>query len=475
VPGFRKGKVPATLVRRQFGEEINRELIERIVPRYWRQAAAEKSIDPLGPPRVADVHYHEGEAMTFTAEVEVRPEFELRNYKDFALPTIELEPSKEEVDAALAGLRRSQAEWRATERAAATGDRAQLELVETTEGGTAADAEPRTATIEIGSPRTWEELNLAATGLSVGQSARFTRREGEGEQATERSFELRLVGLEEPHLPALDDEFARKIGKHQSFEALSLDVTERLRSARREEVDAERQRLLLDQINKWNQGHQAERADDSRLAARLAQYELAYRMQTAAPELMDVSPESQATRDLYGLDHEPTAKFGRMCLLARRMVERGVRYVQLYNNDWDGHGECAKNHEANARRIDQPIAALIADLKQRGLLDETLLVWTGEFGRTPVMQGSKGRDHNPYGFTTWLCGGGIRGGKTIGATDEFGFKAVEDKVHVNDLHAALLSLLGLDHEKLTYLFEGREHRLTDVGGHNNLAEKLSRA
>ena len=239
--------------------------------------------------------------------------------------------------------------------------------------------------------------------------------------------------------------------------------------------DATSQRTLLDQINQWNQRHLAERADDYRLSAQLANYELAFRMQTAAPELIDISKESTSTRKMYGVEKEPTAKFGRMCLLARRMVERGVRFVQLYNSDWDGHGECGKNHWENAQKIDQPIAALLGDLKQRGLLETTLVIWAGEFGRTPVMQGNKGRDHNPYGFTVWLAGGGIRGGKVIGATDEFGFRAVEDKVHVHDLHATMLGLLGLEHEKLTYLFEGREQRLTDVGGDNNLVGRLVHA
>ncbi len=239
--------------------------------------------------------------------------------------------------------------------------------------------------------------------------------------------------------------------------------------------DAKSQRVLLDQINQWNQHHSMERPDDSRLSAQLANYELAFRMQTAAPELIDIGKETQSTREMYGLDKEPTAKFGRMCLLARRMVERGVRFVQLYNSDWDGHGECGKNHLENAEKIDQPIAGLLGDLKQRGMLGSTLVVWAGEFGRTPVMQGNKGRDHNPYGFTVWLAGGGIKGGKAIGATDEFGFRAVEDKVHVHDLHATILTLLGLDHEKLTYLFEGRNWRLTDVGGENNLAPRLTRA
>jgi hypothetical protein len=235
------------------------------------------------------------------------------------------------------------------------------------------------------------------------------------------------------------------------------------------------QREILDTVNKWNSHYQAERLDDSRLSAQLANYELAFRMQTAAPELIDISKESEATKEMYGVDKEPTAKYGRMCLLARRMVERGVRFVQLYNNDWDGHGECAKNHEENSKHIDKPIAALLRDLKQRGLLESTLVVWSGEFGRTPVMQGSNGRDHNPYGFATWMAGGGIKGGKAIGQTDEFGFRAVEDKIHVHDLHATMLGLLGIDHEKLTYLFEGRNRRLTDIGGTKNLTQRLLEA
>jgi hypothetical protein len=232
------------------------------------------------------------------------------------------------------------------------------------------------------------------------------------------------------------------------------------------------QRTMIDQIGRWNERHRAERSDDTNLAARIANYELAFRMQAAAPELIDLAQETQSTRDAYGVDRGPTQRFGRMCLLARRMVERGVRFVELYANDWDGHGDCAGNHRGNAERTDQPIAALMADLKQRGLLDSTLVLWTGEFGRTPVMQGNNGRDHNPYGFCAWLAGGGVRGGKTVGATDELGFRAIEDKVHVHDLHATLLTLLGLDHEKLTYLFEGRRRRLTDVGGQNNLAARL---
>jgi hypothetical protein len=232
------------------------------------------------------------------------------------------------------------------------------------------------------------------------------------------------------------------------------------------------QRRLLDRVRRWNLRHADDRPADGRLEARIANYELAFRMQTAAPDLIDLKSESRATREMYGTEGGPTARFGRMCLLARRMVERGVRFVKLMNNDWDGHGECAKNHAANAAAVDRPIAALLTDLKRVGLLDSTLVVWCGEFGRTPVMQGNLGRDHSPYGFSVWLAGGGVRGGKAIGATDDLGFRAVEDKVHVNDLHATMLALLGLDHEKLTYLFEGRNRRLTDVGGHHAFTARL---
>ncbi|MCA9095725.1 MAG: DUF1501 domain-containing protein, partial [Planctomycetaceae bacterium] len=238
-------------------------------------------------------------------------------------------------------------------------------------------------------------------------------------------------------------------------------------------LDANQQRQLLDQVGSWNRRHAEARPADSRLEARIANYELAFRMQTAAPDLMDLKSETEETQTLYGINGGPTAKFGKMCLLARRMIERGVRFVQLINNDWDGHGECAKNHSSNAAATDQPIAALISDLKQRGLLESTLIVWCGEFGRTPVMQGNQGRDHSPYGFSTWLAGGGIRGGKAIGATDELGFRAVEQRMHVHDLHATMLTLLGLDHEKLTYLFEGRNRRLTDIGGQNDFSAEIT--
>ena len=237
-------------------------------------------------------------------------------------------------------------------------------------------------------------------------------------------------------------------------------------------VTASQQRLMIDQINAWNARHRETREGDSRLDARINNYELAYRMQTAAPELIDLAGETEATQAMYGIGAGTSDRFGKMCLLARRMVESDVRCVLLCHNDWDGHGNCAKNHTNNALRTDQPIAGLLEDLRQRGLLESTLVVWTGEFGRTPVMQGDKGRDHSPYGFTSWMAGGGIQGGKVIGATDDFAFRAVEDKVHVHDLHATIMSLMGLDHKTLTYLFEGRERRLTDVGGENDLAERL---
>jgi len=237
-------------------------------------------------------------------------------------------------------------------------------------------------------------------------------------------------------------------------------------------LDVRQQRMLLDQINRWNGHHRDTSPGDSRLDARIANYELAFRMQSAAPELIDLSTETEATRKLYGVDGGTSRTFGTMCLLARRMVERGVRYIHLVSSGWDAHNACPSNHVEGGRKVDRPIAGLLSDLHQRGLLDSTLIVWGGEFGRTPIMQATQGRDHHPYGFSMWMAGGGIRGGKTIGATDDFGFHAVEDRVHVNDLHATMLSLLGLDHKKLTYLFEGRERRLTDVGGDHDLSQRL---
>jgi hypothetical protein len=237
-------------------------------------------------------------------------------------------------------------------------------------------------------------------------------------------------------------------------------------------VEAADQRVILDGVNEWNREYAEARADDTRLSARIANYELAFRMQMAAPELIDISKEPEHIRKSYGLDAPATAKFGRMCLLARRMVERGVRFVQLISTDWDGHAECDRNHLDNSRKIDAPIAALLGDLKQRGLLSSTLVVSSGEFGRTPIMQGVRGRDHHPYAFSVWMAGGGIRGGKAIGSTDELGFRPAESPFHVHDLHATMLALLGLDHKRLTYFFQGRNQRLTDVGGDHDFSSLL---
>ncbi|MBL8292663.1 MAG: DUF1501 domain-containing protein [Bryobacterales bacterium] len=234
-----------------------------------------------------------------------------------------------------------------------------------------------------------------------------------------------------------------------------------------------------DQLNLLAKLHQLRRPagpENSELNARIASYELAFRMQTAAPEAVDLSKESEATRKLYGIDDERTEKFGKKCLIARRLIERGVRFVQLYSggghgdDNWDAHGNVDKNHEHHCGSTDKPIAGLLDDLKGRGLLDETLIVWAGEFGRTPTSQSRTGRDHSPRGFTTWMAGGGVKGGQVIGATDDFGYAAVEGKVHVHDLHATILHLMGMNHLQLTYFHAGRNMRLTDV--HGNVIERL---
>ncbi len=249
---------------------------------------------------------------------------------------------------------------------------------------------------------------------------------------------------------------------------------------RPEAITPESQREVLD-LSQWlNRRHGGETpAASAELESRIAAYELAFRMQSAAPEAVDYQAESPATRAFYGIDNEVTRNFGVRCLIARRLVERGVRFVQIISGsgdskDWDHHDNAHEGTLRQARKVDQPIAALLHDLKARGLLDQTLIVWSGEFGRTPTSQGSGGRDHNPNGFTMWMAGGGIQGGKTIGATDEIGLRAVEDKVHIHDAHATILSLLGLDHRKLTFLFQGRQQRLTDVHGENDLAPRLTR-
>jgi len=225
-------------------------------------------------------------------------------------------------------------------------------------------------------------------------------------------------------------------------------------------------RAILDFAQRLNRDHAALRPGDDRLSARIAAAELAFRMQSAAPEAIDIARETAATHRLYGLDRDETRPFGTQCLIARRLVERGVRFVQLYhgggNVGWDTHGNNDGQHRINALQTDQPIAGLLADLAARGLLDSTLVLWGGEFGRTPTSEGSDGRDHNPYGFSVWMAGGGVRGGMAHGATDDFGFKAVDEKVPIRDLHATILHLLGLGHEELTYLFQGLEQKLTGV-------------
>ncbi len=232
-------------------------------------------------------------------------------------------------------------------------------------------------------------------------------------------------------------------------------------------VSDTQQRRTLDFINQANREHLAERDADSELAARIAAYELAFRMQAHAPEVVDVAQETEATKRLYGLDRKETAEFGLRCLLARRMVERGVRFVQLYcgdTNGWDAHSDVEGNHSKLCLQSDKPIAGLLKDLKSRGLLDSTLVIWAGEFGRTPMTEGTDGRDHNPHGFCAWLAGGGVKGGQVIGATDEIGLRAAEDKAHVHDLHATILHLLGFNHKRLTFRHNGRNERLTDNDG-----------
>jgi hypothetical protein len=232
------------------------------------------------------------------------------------------------------------------------------------------------------------------------------------------------------------------------------------------------QRAQLDLLARLNRRELATHPGESDLSARIESFELAYRMQMAAPEALDVTKETPATQQLYGLDNPKCGHFARQCIIARRMVERGVRFVQIYSGgeenqrSWDGHIDIAGNHSGFAAETDQPIAALLADLDARGLLDSTLVIWGGEFGRLPLAQKSAkpGRDHNPHAFTTWLAGGGVKGGVTHGATDEIGFKAEQSPVSVNDLHATILHLMGIDHKRLTYRYNGRDFRLTDVAG-----------
>lgn len=237
-------------------------------------------------------------------------------------------------------------------------------------------------------------------------------------------------------------------------------------------ISQEEQRARLDLLDKLNQLDLARNPGHSELSARIESYELAYRMQGCAPEIVDLGSESVPTKKLYGLDDPVTEPFGRQCLMARRLVERGVRFVQLYhgglgnqNTDtWDAHEDIVSNHTKHAREVDLPISGLLTDLRARGLLDSTLVVWQGEFGRMPISQRGVGRDHNPGAMSIWMAGARIKGGQVIGSTDEFGYKAEEQPISVHDLHATILHLLGLDHTRLTYRFNGRDMRLTDVYG-----------
>jgi len=232
-------------------------------------------------------------------------------------------------------------------------------------------------------------------------------------------------------------------------------------------VSDRQQRSKLDFLNSLNRRFSADKPDDSQLAARLNSYELAYRMQSSAPEAVELGQESEATKNLYGLDREETRKYGTICLMARRLVERGVRFVECYsgsNSGWDAHNDIEENHSRLCKSSDQPVAALLTDLKARGLLDSTLVVWAGEFGRTPFNEKGKGRDHNPWGFTIWMAGAGVKPGFVVGETDELGLRAISDRAHVHDIHATILHLMGMDHQKLTWLHNGRDERATINGG-----------
>jgi hypothetical protein len=244
---------------------------------------------------------------------------------------------------------------------------------------------------------------------------------------------------------------------------------------------ASAQRKLLDTLREFNAEHQAQRPGNSALEARIAAYELAYKMQSSAPDAVDLSAETEETQELYGLGDKKTAVFGRQCLLARRLVERGVRFIQVYSggnhNDqnWDAHGDLVLNHNMHAGETDKPIAGLLTDLKRRGLLGQTLIVWGGEFGRQPTAEYEKGtgRDHNAYGFTMWLAGGGIRGGVSVGTTDEIGSAAVEKPFHVKHLHATILTQMGLDPDRLTYFYSGLDQKLVGVEGAEPIREVLA--
>ncbi|MEM9281455.1 MAG: DUF1501 domain-containing protein [Verrucomicrobiota bacterium] len=246
-------------------------------------------------------------------------------------------------------------------------------------------------------------------------------------------------------------------------------------------MKADEQRMIIDSLNHLNAGHLSPRYDNSNLSARIASYELAYRMQATAPEAIDLDEEPEETRQLYGMDRDETSDFGRKCLLSRRLVERGVRFIQIYSggahndNNWDAHGDLEKNHNLHAGATDKPIAGLLKDLKRRGMLDDTLVVWGGEFGRQPTAEYEygTGRDHNSYGFTMWMAGGGIKGGISVGSTDELGSMAVDNRYHVRHLHATILTLMGLDPNSLSYFFGGLDHKLVGVEGADPIREIIA--
>lgn len=249
--------------------------------------------------------------------------------------------------------------------------------------------------------------------------------------------------------------------------ALQVEGTPFPNLAPAKQITSEQQRLELDFINSINSKHLRERSGNSDLEARIGSYELAYQMQSSAPDAVDLAHESAQTLEMYGINNPATAAYGRNLLMARRMVERGVRFVQCYHgagSKWDAHSKIETNHTKMCAEMDQPVAALLTDLKQRGLLDQTLVIWGGEFGRTPQSEKGDGRDHNPTGFTMWLAGGGVRGGQVYGATDEVGLHAVEDRLHVHDLHSTILHLVGVDHKKLVYLHKGRPERIDQNEG-----------
>ncbi|MCC9658277.1 DUF1501 domain-containing protein [Rhodopirellula sp. JC737] len=236
---------------------------------------------------------------------------------------------------------------------------------------------------------------------------------------------------------------------------------------RPQHIEGTQQRAALDFLSQLNAAHAVERADNSELEARIRSFELAYQMQSHAPEAVDLSQETEATKKLYGLDQKETEDYGRQLLMARRLVERGVRFVQCYHgagSKWDAHAKIESNHTRMCGGMDLPVAGLIQDLKQRGLLDETLIVWGGEFGRTPMSEKGDGRDHNPTGFTMWMAGGGVQGGQAYGTTDDLGLHAVEDRLHVHDIHSTVLHLMGIDHRKLVYLHKGRPERIDQNEG-----------